>query len=118
MPLYRIIDRQTAEREIRMNPRQPILRPCRYTARYPSVLTVTYMNKGTIQHSLIDRCKRTGHYYGVNINPLGRPERSNVPGFSSGAVLDRLLGEMSEPEFQDDPVTVTECNEDPVAIVE
>lgn len=101
-----------------MNPRQPILRPCGFTARYPSVLTVTYMNKGTIQHSLIDRCKRTGHYYGVLINPLGIPERSNVPGFSSAAALERLLGEMSEPDCKDDPVTITECNEDPVAIVE
>ena len=110
MPFFRDVTRLTAEQLVRENPSQPILRPCSFTDRYPTVLSVTYMNNGTLCNSLVDKCRETGRFYGVIINDLGKPERTRERGFSSIDALERILRGLSYPPCLEDPEMVIAYN--------
>ena len=122
MPFFHAVSRLTAEQLVRENPRQPILRPCSFTDTYPTVLSVTYMKGTTLCNSLVDKCQTTGHFYGVIINDLGKPERTRERGFSSIEALERILKGLSYPPCLEDPemvqplnVSVIEVCDDPIA---
>jgi len=61
---YLTLDRLKAERLLRQFPTYPILRPCKYTARNPKILAVSYVMEGRIRHSLVEHVGQA-QYYGL-----------------------------------------------------
>lgn len=61
---YLTLDRSKAERLLRQFPTYPILRPCKYTARNPKILAVSYVMEGRICHSLVEHVGQA-QYYGL-----------------------------------------------------
>jgi hypothetical protein len=50
---YKELNRDEAETYIAKHPTHVILRPSTYTKMYPMILAVSYIYKGSVQHSLV-----------------------------------------------------------------
>ena len=85
---YLALDRSKAERLLRQFPTYPILRPCKYTARNPKILAVSYVMEGRICHSLVEHVGH-GMYYGLTETSGGALLRTEDP-YSIGE-LEKFL---------------------------
>ena len=85
---YLMLDRPKAERLLRQFPTYPILRPCKYTARNPKILAVSYVMEGKIRHSLVEHVGQA-QYYGLTETGDGVFLRTEEP-YSVGE-LEKFL---------------------------
>jgi len=62
--MFQKVSRSEAIQLLLANPKQPILRPCLYTAEWNNLLAASYVFEKTIRHTLVEKLEN-GHYRAV-----------------------------------------------------
>lgn len=103
MPFFQPLDRPSATLWVRANPQSPVLRPCNFTETHPHILAVTYLVRGVIYHSLVERVGEA--FYNVR-HKEGTFERIRSPYSSEKELIHILLQYATAQEVDEDPTPV------------
>ena len=76
---YKELDRDEAEIYIAKHPTHLILRPSTYTKEFLNILAISYMYKGSVQHSLVYKSDEN-MFYSVITDDKNIPIRSKYIG--------------------------------------
>ena len=93
---YQELTREQAEEAVRLNPQQPLLRPCSYTPHYPRIYAVTYQaTNREVLHSLVE-WEEGGRMYEIRNATNGSLQRTNTS-YSSMEELETSLRNLTHP---------------------